>query len=162
MAAEVNVEGGWIGIDLGTSNCTAAVWDLSRSRCKVLRLGHENLARPPTADVGGRKGGKIVPSAVSFRRDGTSDDADGVPSGRDPWLSSIVASHDLYAMVGCAATQLADETDELPGKRSLHSRALVTSFKRVVGMTFMQAKELKSSDPDFCNSLPFECVMAMN
>lgn len=162
MAAEDKIEGGWIGIDLGTSNCTAAVWDLSRSRCKVLRLGHENLARPPTADVGGRKGGKIVPSAVSFLRDGTSDDADGVPSGRDPWLSSIVASHDLYAMVGCAATQLADETDELPGKRSLRSRALVTSFKRVVGMTFRQAKELKSSDPDFWNSLPFECVMDMN
>jgi molecular chaperone DnaK (HSP70) len=162
MVAEDNTEGGWIGIDLGTSNCTAAVWDLSRSRCKVLRLGHENLARPPTADVGGRKGGKIVPSAVSFRRDGTIGDVDGVSSRRDRWLSSIVGSHGLSVMVGHAASQSADETDEMPGKRSLRSRALVTSFKRVVGMTSREAKELKSSDPDFWNSLPFECVTDMN
>ena len=61
QAPPSNRKGGWIGIDLGTSNCTAAVWDLERSRCKVLRLGFKNLARPPPD---GNKSGKIVPSAT--------------------------------------------------------------------------------------------------
>ena len=59
--------GGWVGIDLGTSNCSAAVWDLNESRCRVLRL--KGLARPPLD--GSVAGGKIVPSAVLFERDGS-------------------------------------------------------------------------------------------
>ncbi|KAL3786378.1 hypothetical protein ACHAW5_004775 [Stephanodiscus triporus] len=166
-ADDINTEGGWIGIDLGTSNCTAAVWDISRSRCKVLRLGHENLARPPpAANVGIRKGGKIVPSAVSFRRDDAIDDVDGGISRLRCFgsTSSIMRSRGLSAIVGYAATRSDDDADgdELSGERSLRSRALVTSFKRVVGMTPRQAEELKSSDPEFWNSLPFECVTDMN
>jgi hypothetical protein len=36
---------------------------------------------------------------------------------------------------------------------------VVTSFKRVVGMTSRQVKEIMSDDPEFWNSLPFECVV---
>ena len=55
--AEDGSPGAWIGIDLGTSNCCAAVWDATRARPKVLQL--HGLARP-------RKGktGRVMPSAL--------------------------------------------------------------------------------------------------
>ena len=124
-------KGGWIGIDLGTSNCTAAVWDLDRSRCKVLRLGYKNLARPPSD---GSKGGKIVPSAVLFINDG--DDK-----------------------VGYEAISNLDNDDSTDETTCNASSALVTSFKRVVGMTSSQAKELQLSDGEFWDSLPFQPVI---
>ena len=122
-------KGGWIGIDLGTSNCTAAVWDLDRSRCKVLRLGYKNLARPPSDGSSSGKGGKIVPSAVLF-----DDDDD--------------------AKVGYDATSQLEKCNNVD-----MSAALVTSFKRVVGMTSNQARELQLSDGEFWDSLPFHAVI---
>lgn len=127
-----NRKGGWIGIDLGTSNCTAAVWDLERSRCKVLRLGFKSLARPPPD---GSKDGKIVPSAVLF-----SDDGDN-KVGFD------------------ALSHLRDDGKNIDNAECDASAALVTSFKRVVGMTSRQAKELQSADEEFWDSLPFQAVI---
>lgn len=127
-----NRKGGWIGIDLGTSNCTAAVWDLDRSRCKVLRLGYKNLARPPPD---GSKGGKIVPSAVLF------DDGGDNKVGYD------------------AMSQLGNDDNNKEGNTIDISTALVTSFKRIVGMTSNQARELQLSDGEFWNSLPFRAVI---
>jgi molecular chaperone DnaK (HSP70) len=129
-----NRKGGWIGIDLGTSNCTAAVWDLERSRCKVLRLGFKNLARPPPD---GNKSGKIVPSAVLF----TGDDGDDK-------VGFDAISH-----------LRADGSSNNDNAECDTSDALVTSFKRVVGMTSRQAKELQLADEYFWNSLPFQAVI---
>jgi len=147
---EVSNDGGaWIGIDLGTSNCTAAVWDISRSRCKVLRLGYNNLSRPPSSSSS-NKGGKIVPSAVLFRRgssidkNNNNDDNNNNSTGRE-----------IYSLVGCAATQTV--TDAITDSRG--GGALVTSFKRIVGMKTSEANELKKSNADFWNSLPFECIV---
>ena len=127
-------KGGWIGIDLGTSNCTAAVWDLERSRCKVLRLGYKNLARPLESG----KGGKIVPSAVLF------DDAGDVRVGYEA-ISNLGNIHDD-----------AYDANEVNYDAAA---ALVTSFKRVVGLTSDQARELQNSDVEFWNSLPFQAVI---
>ncbi|KAL7552335.1 hypothetical protein ACHAWF_015562 [Thalassiosira exigua] len=144
-------KGGWIGIDLGTSNCAAAVWDLSRSRCKVLGLGHKNLARPPPEGKA-RKGGKIVPSAILFSDELSGDPVSEQSSRGDNGLSSLVG----YAAIEESSTDTndGDETGETG-----RSQALVTSFKRVVGMSSRQAEELKSSDPEFWNSLPFQPVI---
>jgi molecular chaperone DnaK (HSP70) len=49
--------GAWIGIDLGTSNCAAAVWDSTRGRPKVLQLGSAAIPRKG-------KVGRVVPSIV--------------------------------------------------------------------------------------------------
>jgi len=130
-----NRKGGWIGIDLGTSNCTAAVWDLDRSRCKVLRLGYKNLARPPPDGSSRGKGGKIVPSAVLF------DDGGDDKVGYD------------------AISQLGNTDNDETGNTIDTSTALVTSFKRVVGMTSNQARELQSSGGEFWDSLPFQAVI---
>jgi len=35
----VNGSGIWIGIDLKTSNCAASVWDKSKHRAKMIRIG---------------------------------------------------------------------------------------------------------------------------
>ena len=164
-------KGGWIGIDLGTSNCTAAVWDLSRSRCKVLRLGHGNLARPPPDGGSSRKGGKIVPSAVLFHA--TNKDEEDDTHGNDNEISGksscSILGHGVSTSVGYAAIQSLTTTDnasididDKEGSESFEdqsSRALITSFKRVVGMTSRQARELKESDPEFWNSLPFHSVI---
>ncbi len=151
-ATKDEIKGGWVGIDLGTSNCSAAVWDLSRSRCKVLRLGYQNLARRTPTDVSKRKGGKIVPSAVLFCQDASERRADNSHNNVDNLPPSIV---------GYAAIQSANATDggENSDERTC-TRALVTSFKRVVGMSSKQAKELQSNDPEFWNSLPFHAVVA--
>ena len=130
-----NRKGGWIGIDLGTSNCTAAVWELDRSRCKVLRLGYKNLARPPPDGSSSGKGGKIVPSAVLFDED--DDDKVG---------------YDAISQLGNADGDETCNTIDM-------SAALVTSFKRVVGMTSNQARELQLSDGEFWDSLPFQAVI---
>lgn len=57
-------------------------------------------------------------------------------------------------MVGYAAIK-ADDQNALQSAGS----TLVTSFKRVVGMTSRQATELRETDPTFWNSLPFDAVV---
>lgn len=160
--AAVACGGGWIGIDLGTSNCAAAVWDLSRSRPKVVRVGLRD------GGGGGKgKGGKVVPSAVLFR-----DDADGEAEGHDDAEEGGRAGDTgevdvrrvvpgLSCLVGRAALRSLD-VDDAGGRRPAPAGALVTSFKRVLGMTPRQAEELRASDPDFWNSLPFEAMIVEN
>ena len=54
--------GVWMGIDLGTSNCAAAIWDSTRGRPKWMRL--QDIAVPQSTKGG--KAGRIVPSAVQL------------------------------------------------------------------------------------------------
>ena len=62
--------GVWLGIDLGTSFSSAAVWSIEDGRAKLLRLGGpacHNLAAPPKYKDGNyKKAGKSVPSAALF------------------------------------------------------------------------------------------------
>ena len=110
-------------------------------------LSHDELVRPPAADGGvGRKGGKIVPSAVLFHDDSAGNRANDV--------SEQCGVPGVSPLVGYAAIQSFNETNDRE-----KSKALVTSFKRVVGMTSKQAKQLESSDPEFWNSLPFQSVI---
>ncbi|KAL7486414.1 hypothetical protein ACHAW6_012008 [Cyclotella cf. meneghiniana] len=141
--------GAWIGIDLGTTNCTAAIWDLNQSKPKVLRLGHRNLALP----VPSGKGGKIVPSAVAFYESGDSiSRSNGVSLGEDGAFL-----RGMSTLVGYEA--LLSASKQKYGGNSALDQATITSFKRVVGMTCRQAKELQDSDPEFWNSLPFQSVI---
>jgi len=57
-----NFPGPWIGIDLGTTYSTCAVWDTSLSRAKVIRL---DIASTPK-NKATTKHGKLVPSAILF------------------------------------------------------------------------------------------------
>lgn len=168
--------GAWIGIDLGTSNCTAAIWDCNSSSCKVLRLGHRSLARPSNSS-GSEKGGKIVPSAVLFYEGGVAAGvAAGVDSGsgvRDVvdgtsvntvkfgsgGTATILGMSTLvgYEAVQCTSDSVKSVT--INNEVDQQSTALVTSVKRVVGMTSRQAAGLQRADPDFWNSLPFQSIV---
>jgi len=55
-------EGIWIGIDLGTSNCTAAFWDTVRNRAKLIRFRSDVASR-----ISG-KCGRVLPSCVSYEK----------------------------------------------------------------------------------------------
>jgi molecular chaperone DnaK (HSP70) len=101
--------GAWIGIDLGTSNCAAAVWDSTRGRPKVLQLG--SAATP-------RKGkeGRVLPSVVLLvRRHDTPNTAGIVPT--------------VDAIVGHAALVHPEEA------RGAVSKATVTSVKRLLSIS---------------------------
>jgi molecular chaperone DnaK (HSP70) len=57
-----NGDGIWMGIDLGTTNSTCAVWDTTLARPKSLRL---DIAAPPPK-TSSKRHGKLVPSAILF------------------------------------------------------------------------------------------------
>jgi molecular chaperone DnaK (HSP70) len=110
-------------------------------------LGYNNLARPPSSPS--NKGGKIVPSAVLFRRRTSSNSDDD--------KNNLSIGKEISSLVGYAATQMV--TDRVTDSREGGGGALVTSFKRVVGMKSSEANELKSNESDFWNSLPFDCIV---
>ncbi|VEU38805.1 unnamed protein product [Pseudo-nitzschia multistriata] len=65
-------DGIWIGIDLGTSNSTCAVWDSSRGGAKWVRL-------PDITESTSSKAGRIMPSIVRFPN-GCDDPLVGFPA----------------------------------------------------------------------------------
>ena len=127
-------KGAWIGIDLGTTNCTTSIWDRNQSSPKVLRL--KGLSRP----VDNVRGGKIVPSAVTFY---VSDEK---ASKEKDVISEIEG---LSSIAGYPALQYY-------GRKDFDRGSTITSFKRVVGLTTRQAMELHKSDPGFWTTLPFQ------
>jgi molecular chaperone DnaK (HSP70) len=64
----------WIGIDLGTSNSSVAVWDSIRGHPKWIRLGYHFIAAPTNqsnhdnsdTNNNGGKDGRLVPSCILF------------------------------------------------------------------------------------------------
>ncbi|KAL7473955.1 hypothetical protein ACHAXS_014294 [Conticribra weissflogii] len=165
--------GGWIGIDLGTSNCTAAVWDISRSRCKVLRfprLGAVDDDDNVVVDERRRdiaranvKGGKMVPSAILFYRTGDShpiveEHFEGVGTlvGQPALRSFFCAENSNSNSNSNSNCSDDDDDDDDDGN---NSSALVSSVKRIVGMSSRQAREMRELEPEFWNSLPFSAVI---
>ena len=73
----------WIGIDLGTTNCAAAVWDSTRGRPKSIRFGLS--AQRQLHD---KKASRILRSTLQLTRD----------EGLD--VSEIVQQSRVYAVVG--------------------------------------------------------------
>ena len=119
-------------------------------------MGYKDLARPPSN--GSSKGGKIVPSAVLFTNDDSviyDDDNHNVTNTSDK-TSNEQSSLVGYAAIKAAANHDNNKSDD---QHTQSSGTLVTSFKRVVGMTSRQAIELRDSEPNFWNSLPFNAVI---
>ena len=143
VSATPKSKGSWIGIDLGTTNCTTAIWDLNQSSPKVLRLKH--LAHV----VENEKGGKIVPSIVTFYQ------SDGNQSGDDVVFEKS-ACEGLSTLVGRQALQSISNKN-VPSDDII--QATITSFKRVLGITARQAIDLQKSEADYWNSLPFHPII---
>ena len=139
----------WIGIDLGTSNCAAAVWDSSRGRPKWMRL--QGIAYPPQ---NASKVGRIVPSAVCL---GTPihESTTGVlavDTNSKLWfeiqdLNPQWTQTKLQASVGHVALQLRE-------KNNSNHYQVISSIKRVLSVA--DTTKLSELDSDFRASLPFE------
>jgi molecular chaperone DnaK (HSP70) len=57
----------YLGIDFGTSNSAAAIWDSTRGHPKWMRLGRHELASSRSSETtSSNKDGRVVPSAVLF------------------------------------------------------------------------------------------------
>jgi hypothetical protein len=59
-----DLDGAWIGIDLGTTNCAVAVYDRIRGGSKWIRLPLIGMNEPSIRDDHSNKMGRIVPSII--------------------------------------------------------------------------------------------------
>lgn len=121
-------DGIWIGIDLGTSNSTCAVWDSTRGSPKWIRL-------PKTVAFSQQNGkmGRIMPSVVRWESPRQGDEND-------------------QPLVGCSAL-LPNKTDR--NSDPLHepsSSSLLQSVKRLLGKSFQDL------DPQWVQTLDFEVL----
>ena len=134
-------KGLWVGIDLGTTNSAVAAWDVNKCRSKLLRLSG-GLATVSSSNP--HKAGRIVPSALYFQ-DVVSDD-------------DLMARYD-HVIAGQNAL------DAAFGKTNT-SDALLTSFKRILGLTERDLRVINSETTDnepsnfdnFLSGLPYETV----
>ena len=97
-------DGVWVGLDLGTSNSTCAVWDQTRGGPKWCRL--PGL----TARTAQRKSGRSMPSVVRF-----------------------VPTDATTALVGSPALQPDQEQESGAGTVGSSSSRLIRSVKRLLG-----------------------------
>ena len=135
-----------IGIDLGTSHCTAAVWDSTRGHPKWMRLS--GIAYPEAT-----KEGRVVPSAILFLTKETARKMN-IDTNRSSIvdLSTIFPAHpSIVACVGATAVEALDKASSAAEEGTSHtpsyadlSAALVTSAKRLFGLSHLN-EELKSS-----------------
>ena len=114
--------GAWIGIDFGTTNCAAAVWDSTRGRPKVLRLGPAAI---PHRCTGGGKAGRILPSIILLRH--TSKNEKEKKNYSTTTTTNLPPN--VEALVGHLAKQLSETQSEMENTEN----ATVTSVKRLLG-----------------------------
>ena len=100
----------WIGIDLGTSNSTCAVWDSTRGRPKWIRLP-KNIAH---LEGSSKKLGRIMPSIVRIIVEKKNDNDD--------------KSHQQTTLVGAEAETTTTTTSS--------SSSLLQSVKRLLGKKY--------------------------
>ena len=114
-----------IGIDLGTSHCTAAVWDSTRGHPKWMRSA---LARPEAT-----KEGRIIPSVILF----ATKEQVKKKNWRSFSVDRIFPEHESLAVcVGEPALQaLQDAKDNTSPSYSQISGAMITSTKRLLGLS---------------------------
>jgi molecular chaperone DnaK (HSP70) len=175
----------YLGIDFGTSNSAAAIWDSTRGHPKWMRLGRHDLAA-----TNSNKAGRVVPSAVLFVAKAAvgvhaaAHDDHSFSNHRYEDVSSILGRDDVVAFVGAAAMKITEQaaasylednttasssssslsSSSLPYSSEQVSRALVTSVKRILGMK--QQRKYNNSDnsdddnnnKEWIESLPFELV----
>lgn len=133
-----NITGIWIGIDLGTSNCTAAFWDTVRNRAKLIRFRSNVASR-----VAG-KCGRILPSCISY--DKNNGDVTAVGQG---------------AQIRVEGQECFDDDSEKKGRRE-KNEAVFSSVKRIWGMTKTQIEAALLLDTQFLSSFPFSLTLAFS
>jgi molecular chaperone DnaK (HSP70) len=161
--------GAWIGVDLGTSNCSAAVWDSFRGHPKWMRLGRCDLANRQQQQ---HKAGRIVPSVVLLLTRQAANSLHVKQSDCQD-VSSILSlpkvgrnennneneNNDIVALVGAAVVTKLEEWSRPVSATKSHTdtnnntnairdyspaelaACVVTSVKRVFGMQLLSNVE---------------------
>jgi molecular chaperone DnaK (HSP70) len=140
--------GAWIGVDLGTSNCSAAVWDSFRGHPKWMRLGQHNLAVKQREQ--NNKAGRIVPSVVLLLSKEAAVALDCIGDCQEMihiidlagGRNSTSSINDIVALVGAAAIDRLEEWSRPDKNKNMNmsyspaelAACVVTSVKRVFGM----------------------------
>jgi molecular chaperone DnaK (HSP70) len=165
------VDGLWIGVDLGTSNCASAIWDSTRGRPKWMRL--KGLAWPQQNG----KAGRIVPSAVQIqmlessstnrRADHTGHSIlaanalwEDIQKWNPTWkpgngqvMSAIVGHKALRQLQQQQALKETSSKDHSSSQPDIVLARILTSMKRVLGVC--DTTKLSELDMEFRASLPF-------
>lgn len=129
-----NLPGIWLGIDLGTTNTTAAFYSPSKHVSKLIRF------TPTYSSIQkhNNKFGKILPSAVYYK---------------NGCLKSIGKSA-LMRKTTCDNSE--NDKDKCSGG------ILLTSVKRIWGMDQVQIKDEIQNDKTFLDSCPFKTTWVNN
>ena len=144
IKTSANSSGAWIGIDFGTTNCAAAVYDGTRGGSKWMRL--QDIAE---ASGGSNKHGRIVPSVVLLATEryvmndrATRKNNINAKKGKHHYeyyywqnVSDLFKGHgDLYALVGASAINFyknhMENNDDAVEDPTVLSAALIRSVKR--------------------------------
>lgn len=156
-ATKKNLPGIWLGIDLGTTNTTAAFYSPNNHVAKLIRF------TPTYASVQKKndKYGKILPSAVYFEK----GEVDCIGKSALLKTQSVKENGTEYDDVNKSITS-STPTGNTHEKHSDNEEknipphdnrgVLLTSVKRIWGMDTIQIKDEIHSDESFLNSCPFQ------
>ncbi len=146
-----NLPGIWLGIDLGTTNTTAAFYSPNNHVSKLIRF------TPSYASIQkhNQKFGKILPSAVYY------ENGELKSVGRNALLMFNRANSngviDKVTLKGGTGTN--DGKTTLTGIKNTSSSShgiLLTSVKRIWGMDKVQIKDEIQNNKSFLDSCPFQ------
>ncbi len=122
----------WIGIDLGTTNTTAAFYSATKSKAKLMRFQPQLAKKTPS-----RKFGRILPSAVRYTFTSSDD------------------SIEITTNVGVSALDKNHKKEEEESHES-SSSVLLSSVKRIWGMDASQVQGEQVNDSNFLKDCPFD------
>jgi len=123
------LKGIWIGVDLGTTNSTAAFYSPAKSKAKLIRF-QPQFAKQQNHN----KFGRSVPSAISYDAQGKTD------------------------AIGISALKKDDRTmaGRQTHNENGHDRVILSSVKRIWGMDAAQVRSEVEADPTFLEYCPFD------
>ena len=148
------VEGKWIGIDLGTSNCCCAVWDTQKHKAKIVRINYNNITTPEEKNEDSyeakKKSGYLIPSVFLFHTLAKLSDGMNEGTYKFPVANDITSTSQVKVNVGYAVIQARMENDS--SLRHHFSKSFIGSIKRILGVT---PSMLQNMDEDLIENLPF-------
>mmetsp|Transcript_21512 Transcript_21512/g.32692 ORF Transcript_21512/g.32692 Transcript_21512/m.32692 type:complete len:779 (+) Transcript_21512:66-2402(+) len=142
----------WIGIDLGTTNSTAAFYSPSKNKAKLIRF------RPQFATLQQNgKYGRILPSAVQLTcDDDDDDDDDGEEDGKDGNNNN---NNKKIREVSIGAEALKNERNRKQTQNNSSSSVMLSSVKRIWGMDAKQVDNELKQDTSFLEGCPFDTII---
>eukprot|EP00978_Attheya_sp_CCMP212_P017512 scaffold46682_cov37-Attheya_sp.AAC.3 len=139
----------WLGIDLGTSNCAVAVWDRRTSEAQLLSLSGGTKKKkqkllPSTATLFQSERVVVGQESVTLLEQAWKRSISASPSSHSPSTSSL-PDNDKKANISPLFHQRNNKQSQSSQRDPQFSveelsNATISSVKRVLGMTYQEAK----------------------